>query len=38
MIVSEKRLILLVPVLNKGWQNAQNAHPTLHQMAMISKN
>jgi hypothetical protein len=26
--VSEKRLILLVPVLNKVWQNAQNAHPT----------
>ena len=34
----EKRLILRVPVLNEEWQNVQIAHPTLNQMAMISKN
>ena len=34
----DKRLILRVPALNERWQNVQNAHPTLHQMAMISKN
>ena len=34
----EKRLILRVPELNEEWQNVQNVHPTLNQMAMISKN